>query len=313
MVQSCTIDSVLSWLGTRGNYRIFQAAIEKLRQQLESTPVERICVLAPSDDALTSAGVASNGTAWATLAPNEVLLYLLKVDACWPWPAVPPALYTFSSLAEDLLALHICPLGVSVPLLGDVTLPQLLKVKCLPCGSFFVFLEFPVPPPAGCPCSALYTPTLEYTTLSASWQPTLPSLADVLRGNEAVSLFADWILESLDAAFSQPGIYTILAPNNAAVIAFASALGGTSPSRALSQLSPSDFVILGLAPPSRDPPFAYEVRSASGRSIVVTSKGGVARYNQATAPTTSGVTAANGILFVLDDVLLWGLGRPSMT
>ena len=308
MVRASTLAGALARLRDRPNYRVFAAALDTLSADLEALDAQHVVFFAPSDEALRASGMTSDGGVWASEQPDQVLLYVSVLSA--PWTRLSPGLYELSALSGARLTFRISPSGFIVPLLSSDYPPQIFGFKCLPCASALVFLEYTLPPPPDCACSSLFLPSILYTTLAASWLPSLPTISQALAATPEVSVFAAWLQSSLTATFSQPALYTVLAPTDAALSTMAAATGAPL-SWILQGLQASYFVILGLAPPPTQEGARYIATTASGWNVCVSFRSGVARYNQAAVLPASQPTLANGSVYVLDAVLTHGYGGAS--
>jgi hypothetical protein len=298
MVKASSIARLLTWLQSRAGYGVFAAAVRALTTTLEEVAAaQQVVFFAPNDAALAAADVATDGAVWAALDPEQVLLYVAKLPAGALSPTAEPTLRQLVTLSGQRLAVHSSPAGLAVPLLSATGTPQPLKPRCLGDGAWLCLLQY----------GDDLAPT-SYTTLAATWTPTpaLPTLLQELQSQPAVGHFAAAAAQAaLAVALAQPGLYTVLAPTDAALQALAAALN-VPLSSFLASLRPEDFVVPGLAAPPAEEATRYLAVTATGWDVSVSTHGGVGRYNQASV--LSRHTLANGALFVLDAVLWHGVG-----
>jgi uncharacterized surface protein with fasciclin (FAS1) repeats len=300
MVQAAAITRLLEVLGRLPVYRVFNDAVTALRSTLENATQQEVVFFAPSNAALAAAGMALDGAAaWAALDPEQVLFHVVALPA-GTLSAPEPALRQLSTLSGQQLAVRTSCAGLVVPLLSTAERPEPLQPYCLGHGARLCFLQY----------GDVLAPT--YTTLAPTWPapPTLPTLLQALQAQPAVSRFAAAAAAELAVALAQPGLYTVLAPTDAALQAMAAALN--VPLQAfLASLRPADFVLLGVhAPPAEA--VRYVAATATGWDVTVSAHGGVGRYNQAAVlPAASSPSLANGALYVLDAVLWRGVGRSA--
>jgi len=308
MVRASTLAATLAWLQDRPDYRVFAAALGALASELEASAAQHAAFFAPSDQALRASGMTSDGAVWAAEHPEQVLLYVSALPEAWT--QMPPGLYEVATLSGAPLTFRISQRGFVVPLLSSDYPPQIFGYKCLPCASALVFLEYTLPPPAECSCSALFLPSILYTTLAAAWMPSLPTISQALASTPQVGVFSAWLQSSLTKTFSQPALYTVLAPTDAALSAVAAVAGVPLP-RFLQSLHASYFVILGLAPPPVKAGDRYLATTVGGWKVCVSLNSGVSRYNQAAVLPSSQPVLANGSVYVLDAVISHGYGGVS--
>jgi len=294
MVLAATLAELLDWLkfGTpllSRTYRIFRDAVRALTDVLTSSTWQRVLILAPSDAACLAAGILS-GAAWAAAAPAAVLsLFVVLPEG---WPEISPGYVTLPTLNQGFqLSVLATKAGFIIPGGGcsnGVCLPVVEIPKSLSCGVAALLLRDEL--------------------LDATAVP-LTTLAAALAATPGVGLFQQWLYEAdLLSTLAGQGSLTVFAPSDAALERQAAYLGLSVPEMLAGPLAclQGYYLVPGLlgACPRATASDGFELtltRDACGTLLFV----------NAAPVLAEAVSADNGQLLFLDDLLMHGLSGPA--
>lgn len=299
-----SISALLKWLRTAtkyNTYTVFADAVEKLRADIETSlktqdrapPNHRVLFICPSNAALASQLKYTSGAQWALTDPNSVLRCVVQLPPLWP--TIEPRYYQLRTLAASSgwVTVWASPTAFIIPPSSDA-----LNAVNFSLGTAAA-LTSDVPFPSWGAVPPLLPALLPMPTLQQAMAELTPT-------------FATWIQKLLSDTFAQPGSYTLIAPSDDAFSHLATVSNKTVPELLAKDLDRLRFyhVIPGLCDPLPADGAVVSYAAANGQLVTASNRKNVARFDA--AEVTAVRTCANGILYVVDAVMLRGTSGPAL-